>query len=138
MHLTEDNYQRLLAGEEFPGSEELAKHLESPCPACEAFLGERRPQSVIKPLLLTNAVAPSAPPKATGRTPVRQVSWHRLENLALMLTDIKGFTERTSRKTRAEVERLLQIHEALMLPVFRAFNGIVRKSIGDAYLVTFE
>ena len=62
----------------------------------------------------------------------------RSENLAVMLTDIEGFTERTSQRTRAETERLLQLHEALLLPVFRVFNGVVRKSLGDAFLVTFE
>ncbi|MFI5143101.1 MAG: adenylate/guanylate cyclase domain-containing protein [Thermoanaerobaculales bacterium] len=61
----------------------------------------------------------------------------RTENLAIMFTDMKGFTERTSRQTRAENERLLKVHEMLLVPTFRAFGGTVRKSIGDAYLVTF-
>ena len=61
----------------------------------------------------------------------------RTENLAIVFTDIQGFTERTSHQTHAENERLLHLHERLLVPVFRAFGGVVRKSIGDAYLVTF-
>ena len=59
-------------------------------------------------------------------------------NLAIVFTDIKGFTERTSHQTHEENERLLQIHSDLLTPLFRAFGGKVIKSIGDAFLVTFE
>jgi class 3 adenylate cyclase len=138
MHLDEHNYRRLLSGEEFPGAEELARHLEAPCADCEAFLGERRPESVLKPILLTGGLPAERAPAASRGTPARLPRSMRSENLALMLTDIKGYTDRTSRQTRAENERLLQIHAELMLPVFRAFDGVVRKSIGDAYLVTFS
>jgi class 3 adenylate cyclase len=62
----------------------------------------------------------------------------RTENLAIVFTDIKGFTERTSRQTRAEHERLLKVHEMLLAPTFKAFGGNIRKTIGDAFLVTFE
>ncbi|MCY1033822.1 adenylate/guanylate cyclase domain-containing protein [Corallococcus sp. BB11-1] len=59
-------------------------------------------------------------------------------NLAIVFTDIKGFTERTSRQTLEENQRLLQVHEALLAPLFRAFGGRIIKTIGDAFLVTFE
>ncbi|RKH44039.1 adenylate/guanylate cyclase domain-containing protein, partial [Corallococcus llansteffanensis] len=59
-------------------------------------------------------------------------------NLAIVFTDIKGFTERTSRQTLEENQRLLQVHEALLVPLFKAFGGRIIKSIGDAFLVTFE
>ncbi|MBZ4371192.1 adenylate/guanylate cyclase domain-containing protein [Corallococcus sp. AS-1-6] len=59
-------------------------------------------------------------------------------NLAIVFTDIKGFTERTSRQTLEENQRLLQVHEALLAPLFKAFGGRIIKSIGDAFLVTFE
>jgi adenylate cyclase len=134
MHLTEETYRKLVTGEEFPGSEALAAHLEAQCPACEAFLGERRPER-----LTTAARPPSG--RMLGELQARAGRLSRsmrTENLAVMLTDIQGFTVRTSRQTRAENERLLRIHEQLLLPVFRAFTGVVRKSIGDAFLVTFE
>ncbi len=62
----------------------------------------------------------------------------RTANLAIVFTDIKGFTERTSRQTLEQNEKLLATHNALLTPVFRAFNGRIVKSIGDAFLVTFE
>jgi adenylate cyclase len=59
-------------------------------------------------------------------------------NLAIVFTDIKGFTERTSRQTHEENQRLLQVHHDLLAPLFEAFGGRILKSIGDAFLVTFE
>ncbi|WP_426752569.1 adenylate/guanylate cyclase domain-containing protein [Myxococcus sp. Y35] len=59
-------------------------------------------------------------------------------NLAIVFTDIKGFTERTSRQTLEENQRLLQVHNDLLAPLFKAFGGRIIKSIGDAFLVTFE
>jgi class 3 adenylate cyclase len=59
-------------------------------------------------------------------------------NLAIVFTDIKGFTERTSRQTLEENERLLKTHDSLLRPLFAAFNGRIVKSIGDAFMVTFE
>ncbi|MFL5358694.1 adenylate/guanylate cyclase domain-containing protein [Archangium sp.] len=59
-------------------------------------------------------------------------------NLAIVFTDIKGFTERTSRQTHEENQRLLKAHHDLLAPVFKAFGGRILKSIGDAFLVTFE
>jgi adenylate cyclase len=59
-------------------------------------------------------------------------------NLAIVFTDIQGFTERTSRQTHEENQRLLQVHHDLLAPLFSAFGGKILKSIGDAFLVTFE
>jgi class 3 adenylate cyclase len=59
-------------------------------------------------------------------------------NLAIVFTDIKGFTERTSRQTLEENQRLLKTHHNLLAPLFKAFGGRIIKSIGDAFLVTFE
>jgi class 3 adenylate cyclase len=59
-------------------------------------------------------------------------------NLAIVFTDIQGFTERTSRQTHEENQHLLQVHHELLAPLFKAFGGRILKSIGDAFLVTFE
>ncbi|KFE69611.1 adenylate/guanylate cyclase domain-containing protein [Hyalangium minutum] len=59
-------------------------------------------------------------------------------NLAIVFTDIQGFTERTSRQTHEENQRLLQVHHDLLAPLFTRFGGRIIKSIGDAFLVTFE
>ena len=62
----------------------------------------------------------------------------RTENLAILLTDIKGFTARTRAQTRSENERWLACHEALVMPVVSGFGGVRRKAIGDALLITFR
>jgi class 3 adenylate cyclase len=62
----------------------------------------------------------------------------RTQNLAILLSDMKGFTARTSQQTREENARMLAFHDALMLPVIRGFGGRKVKSIGDALLVTFR
>jgi serine/threonine-protein kinase len=59
-------------------------------------------------------------------------------NLVLLLSDMKGFTARTSRQTREENERMLALHDALLLPVVRGFGGRKVKAIGDALLAAFE
>jgi len=62
----------------------------------------------------------------------------RAKNLAVMLTDIKGFTEKTSRKSRGQIKEMLNAHNTLVLPVIEKYRGKVIKTIGDAFLVTFE
>ncbi len=59
-------------------------------------------------------------------------------NLAILFTDMKGFTARVSGAGRDELAHLRERHDALLLPVFRHFNGEVVKSIGDAFLVCFD
>lgn len=62
----------------------------------------------------------------------------RTASYAVMFTDIKGFTERTSQQTRAQNARLLRLHDALLLPVIHGYGGRRVKTIGDAYLVIFD
>ena len=62
----------------------------------------------------------------------------RTSNLAIVFTDIKGFSERTGRQSHEENQRMLRLHDALLMPVFRAFDGRLVKTIGDAFLVVFE
>jgi len=59
-------------------------------------------------------------------------------NLAIVFTDIVGFTDRTSKQTLEQNQRLLAVHSELLVPIFKAFGGRVVKTIGDAFLVTFE
>jgi len=61
----------------------------------------------------------------------------RTENLAVMLTDMKGFTAATSRQSREENARMLALQDELVLPVVRAFGGRRVKTMGDANLVLF-
>ncbi len=59
-------------------------------------------------------------------------------HLAIMMTDIQGFTRATSGMDRDQVEALLARHEELLKPCFGQFDGTVVKGLGDAFLVTFE
>src|SRR3989344_3430950 len=60
------------------------------------------------------------------------------KNLTVMFTDIKGFTDKTSTKKREDIEKFLDLHEKLIAPIFKEFNGKVVKTIGDAFMVIFH
>jgi class 3 adenylate cyclase/uncharacterized RDD family membrane protein YckC len=59
-------------------------------------------------------------------------------NLTILLTDIEDFTPKTSRKTRADILRMLEEHKSLVLPVLESKGGRLIKTIGDAFLVVFD
>ena len=58
--------------------------------------------------------------------------------LTIMFTDIKGFTERTSASTREDLRGLLKKHEDMIKPIIFQIGGNLVKTIGDAFLVTFD
>ncbi len=62
----------------------------------------------------------------------------KTENLAIVLTDIVGFTKLTARQTRSENEELLKTHNRILYPIIRHFKGRIIKTIGDAVLVVFR
>ena len=59
-------------------------------------------------------------------------------HLTILLTDIKGFTDKTSQKTRADIQSMLDEHRELVLPILESKGGRLVKTIGDAFLMTFE
>lgn len=59
-------------------------------------------------------------------------------HLTILLTDIKGFTDKTSSKSRAAISTMLDEHRAVVLPLLEARGGRLVKTIGDAFLMTFE
>ncbi|MBI3298040.1 MAG: RDD family protein [Elusimicrobia bacterium] len=59
-------------------------------------------------------------------------------HLTILLTDIKGFTDKTSHKSRAAIQELLDEHRDIVLPVLEKGGGKLVKTIGDAFLMTFE
>lgn len=59
-------------------------------------------------------------------------------HLTVLLTDIKGFTTKTAHKSRSEIAAMLTEHGDLVLPVLQARGGRLVKSIGDAFLMTFD
>lgn len=58
--------------------------------------------------------------------------------LAILMTDIQGFTERTARGSREELRLLLESHDALLRPVIAQLGGRIVKTIGDAFLIVYE
>jgi adenylate cyclase len=58
--------------------------------------------------------------------------------LTIMFTDLKGFTERTSTQSREELGYLLEVQDELVRPILEKYKGTVIKTIGDAFMVTFE
>lgn len=59
-------------------------------------------------------------------------------NFAIMFTDVKGFTERVSKGNREDLKYLLSVHDKLLTPVIRHFEGTVVKTIGDSFLARFD
>jgi class 3 adenylate cyclase len=59
-------------------------------------------------------------------------------HLTILLSDIKGFTDRTAHMSRTRITALLDEHRAVVLPPLEARGGRLIKTIGDAYLVIFE
>jgi class 3 adenylate cyclase len=59
-------------------------------------------------------------------------------HLSILLTDIKGFTDKTSHKTRADIQTMLDEHRAVVLPILEKGGRRLIKTIGDAFLMTFE
>ena len=62
----------------------------------------------------------------------------RTETLAIVFTDIKGYTAATSSQTHLENARMLKRTERLIEPVLKAYNGQVIKSLGDSYMIVFR
>lgn len=62
----------------------------------------------------------------------------KTKGLAIMFTDMKEFTTRTSLESREEIQQLLEIQDEIVRPIFEEYEGTVVKTIGDAYLATFE
>ncbi len=59
-------------------------------------------------------------------------------NLTIMFTDISGFTRHTEKISRDQLMNRLETHNKLLMPIVAHFEGKVIKTIGDAFLITFE
>lgn len=62
----------------------------------------------------------------------------KTENLAIVLTDIAGYTETTQNQSRLDNARLLNTHNRILYPIIRRYKGRHVKSIGDALLLVFR
>src|SRR4030067_544366 len=62
----------------------------------------------------------------------------KTENLAIVITDIAGYTETTQNQSRQDNARLLATHNRILYPIVRRYQGRHVKSIGDALLLVFR
>lgn len=60
------------------------------------------------------------------------------KNLTVMFTDISGFTQHTEMISRDALMKRLETHNAVLMPIIAHFEGKIVKTIGDAFLITFE
>ncbi len=60
------------------------------------------------------------------------------KHLTIMFTDIKGFTDRTSKSSREQLSKLIDLHDEIIRPVIKKYEGTVVKTIGDSFMATFE
>lgn len=60
------------------------------------------------------------------------------KNLTVMFTDISGFTKHTETISRDDLMSRLETHNELLMPIIAHFEGKIVKTIGDAFLITFE
>ncbi len=59
-------------------------------------------------------------------------------NQIIMLTDVCGFTAKTSRMSRKAMMAMVDLHDELVRPIFAYYGGRVVKTIGDSFLSVFE
>jgi class 3 adenylate cyclase len=60
------------------------------------------------------------------------------KNLTVMFTDISGFTKHTETISREALMSRLDTHNELLMPIVAHFEGKIVKTIGDAFLITFD
>jgi HEAT repeat protein/class 3 adenylate cyclase len=60
------------------------------------------------------------------------------KDLAIMFTDVKGYTAFSSKSSLSEVMSMLKQHDEILKPGFEKYQGEALKKIGDAFLVVFE
>lgn len=58
--------------------------------------------------------------------------------ITVCFTDIKGFSDLARRISRPDLLELLEANEKLLLPVIKSYGGRVIKTLGDAFLLTFD
>lgn len=60
------------------------------------------------------------------------------QNLSIMMTDIQGYSAKSAETYRADMIRYIRGHNKLMMPIIEFYGGTIIKSIGDAFLCTFQ
>ncbi len=62
----------------------------------------------------------------------------RSRTLTILFTDLQDYTAKTSANSRADLLAMLKVNQTIVEPAVMNNRGTVIKTIGDAYLVTFE
>ncbi|MCY1081859.1 protein kinase domain-containing protein [Archangium lansingense] len=122
-----------------------ARHMALPEGASSPSRAPTRPsQSAVAAVVYEKHVARAgtvvpAPKPAGTVAPIGSgtLSGSKPQNLTVMLTDLQGFTERTSRQTHEQNARMLETHDGLLLPLVRQYGGRVVQKRGDSLLVVF-
>ncbi|MBU1108570.1 MAG: adenylate/guanylate cyclase domain-containing protein [Candidatus Riflebacteria bacterium] len=57
---------------------------------------------------------------------------------SVMFTDIVGFSSRAAQKMLLDTMTLLAVHDKLLVPIFKKYDGTLIKKIGDALMVRFD
>lgn len=56
----------------------------------------------------------------------------------VMFTDIVGFSSKASQKQLLDTMTLLAVHDKLLVPIFKKYDGTLIKKIGDALMIRFD
>ncbi|MEK6885808.1 MAG: adenylate/guanylate cyclase domain-containing protein [Nanoarchaeota archaeon] len=59
-------------------------------------------------------------------------------NTTIMFVDMAGYTARTSKLSRKELQEVLEEFEKVIKPAVSSFGGKIIKGMGDAFLITFH
>ncbi len=86
----------------------------------------------------TGTAAFGTKPSGSVATVTGGASLVKPQNLTVMLTDIQGFAERTSRQTHEENARMLETHDRLLTPLVKEHEGRLVQKRGDALLAVFR
>ncbi|OFZ19231.1 MAG: hypothetical protein A2X94_05555 [Bdellovibrionales bacterium GWB1_55_8] len=60
------------------------------------------------------------------------------KNLSIMITDLKGYSQKSASSSRTDLVALVKTHTNLLAPVIEFYRGTIVKSMGDSFLCYFD
>ncbi len=61
-----------------------------------------------------------------------------IQDLAILFTDIQGYTKKAQALTAMQLAALIQEYERILIPIMQAHRGELIKTMGDGHLFVFE
>jgi class 3 adenylate cyclase len=119
----------------------LITRIETVTPADEIYLTSAARQ-VLVPAEIQTVLVDSfalkgfAEPIAVYRVDARHRT-HIIADACILVIDLRGFTQLMQTASVDSIEQVLDALDALIIGIAREFDGVVRFSVGDSYLVTF-